>query len=171
MKDQPAPRVKPRRKRGQLPLRLKGGKTEPRTQFAALCYRYEGEKLLICLVTSRRSKRWILPKGWPMHKETPAAAAATEAWEEAGLTGQPIDRCLGVFAYVKTLSQSLTPVIVMVYPVEIDTIHDDWPEKRQRKRKWFSPRKAAKRIAEPELRRIVAQFDPGELLGPPLRKG
>ena len=168
--DQPAPSAKRARKRGQLPLRIKGGKTDPRTQFAALCYRREESGIRVCLVTSRRSKRWILPKGWPMHKETPAAAAATEAWEEAGLTGRPIDRCLGVFAYVKTLSRSLTPVIVMVYPVEIDTVHDEWPEKRQRKRKWFSPKKAAKRLAEPELRRIVAHFDPRDLPSDPLRE-
>ena len=69
--DQSNRRAKSHRKRGQLPLRLKGGKTEPRTQFAALCYRREGGKVKVCLVTSRRSKRWILPKGWPMHKETP----------------------------------------------------------------------------------------------------
>lgn len=157
-----APR--PRRKAGQLPLKLRGGgKTDVRTQFAALCYRLTEGKLEVCLVTSRRSKRWILPKGWPMHKETPADAAATEAWEEAGVTGRAIDRCLGVYAYVKTLSKSLAPVVVMVYPVEVEQVHDTWPEVGQRKRKWMSPKKAAKRLAEPELRRIVTLFDPRAL--------
>ncbi len=151
-------------RRGQLPIRLRtGGKTDVRTQFAALCYRYKDGKLQVCLITSRRSKRWILPKGWPIHKETPASAAATEAWEEAGLTGRPIDHCLGVFAYVKTMSKKLAPVIVMVYPLEVTCEHDKWPERKQRKRKWISPKKAAKRLAEPELRRIVAQFDPSTL--------
>ncbi len=149
-----------RRKNGQLPLKLRaGGKTDVRTQFAALCYRVEAGKLQVCIVTSRRSKRWILPKGWPMHKETPADAAATEAWEEAGLTGRAIDRCLGVYAYVKTMSETLAPVVVMVYPLEVYEEHAKWPERKQRKRKWLSPKKAAKRLAEPELRRIVAQFD------------
>lgn len=152
------------KKRGQLPLKLQaGGKTDVRTQFAALCYRYVDGKLKICIVTSRRSKRWILPKGWPMHKETPANAAATEAWEEAGLKGRAVDRCLGVYAYVKDLTKSLAPVIVMVYPLEVSEVADDWPERKQRKRKWLSPKKAAKRLAEPELRRIVAQFDPSTL--------
>lgn len=148
----------------QLPLKLKtGGKTDVRTQFAALCYRGSGDDLEICLVTSRRTKRWILPKGWPMHKQTPAEAAATEAWEEAGLTGTAIDRCLGVYAYVKDLHSVLTPVIVMVYPVEVTEVHDKWPERKQRKRKWFKPKKAAKKLAEPELRRIVKRFDPDQL--------
>lgn len=161
----PPASLKPRRsKNGQLPLKLQaGGKTDVRTQFAALCYRFRNEKLEICLVTSRRSKRWILPKGWPMHKETPANAAATEAWEEAGLTGRAIDRCLGVYAYVKTMSKTLAPVVVMVYPMEVSEEHAKWPERKQRKRKWLSPKKAAKRLAEPELRRIVARFDPDML--------
>ena len=163
----PAKPVKKKPKPRQLPLKLKTGKkTDVRTQFAALCYRGEGETLEICLVTSRRSKRWIIPKGWPMHKQTPADAAATEAWEEAGLTGDPIDRCLGVYAYVKTLSTSLMPVIVMVYPVKVTEEHDKWPERKQRKRKWLRPKKAAKRLAEPELRRIVSRFDPDHLRSP-----
>ncbi|MEY1554801.1 NUDIX hydrolase [Yoonia sp. R2331] len=161
---QPAIQKSANTRNGQLPLKLRaGGKTDVRTQFAALCYRFEADKLKVCIVTSRRSKRWILPKGWPMHKETPADAAATEAWEEAGLTGRPIDRCLGVYAYVKTMSKSLAPVVVMVYPLEVHEEHDKWPERKQRKRKWLSPKKAAKRLAEPELRRIVAGFDPATL--------
>lgn len=156
------PRTAPRDKPTQLPLKLRaGGKTDVRTQFAALCYRTSAAgKLEICLVTSRRTKRWILPKGWPMHKQTPAAAAATEAWEEAGLTGEARDHCLGAYAYVKNMTKTLTPVIVMVYPVAVDTAHATWPERGQRKRRWFSRKKAAKRLAEPELRRIVRQFDP-----------
>lgn len=149
----------------QLPLKLKvGGKTDVRTQFAALCYRTNAKgKIEICLITSRRTKRWILPKGWPMHKETPAAAAATEAWEEAGLTGHAIDRCLGVYAYVKDMRKMLTPVIVMVYPVAVTAEHDEWPERDERKRRWLSPKKAARKVAEPELRRIIKEFDPETL--------
>lgn len=161
----PAKTVKKMGKTGQLPLKLKTGKkTDVRTQFAALCYQGEGADLEICLVTSRRSKRWILPTGWPMHKQTPANAAATEAWEVAGLTGEAIDRCLGVYAYVKTLSTSLMPVIVMVYPVRVTEEHEKWPERKQRKRKWLRPKKAAKRLAE--LRRIVGRFDPDQLHRP-----
>lgn len=152
------------KKRGQLPIKLRvGGKTDVRTQFAALCYRYEGQKLKICIVTSRRSGRWILPKGWPMHKHTPAKAAAREAWEEAGIKGEAIDQCLGVFSLVKPLSDNPAPVVVMVYPVAVTEISDRWPEMTERKRKWVSPKKAAKKLQEPELRRIVSTFDPDSL--------
>lgn len=134
-----------------------------RSQFAALPYRIVGDKVQVCLVTSRGTGRWIIPKGWPMHKETPASAAATEAWEEGGLIGEPIDHCLGVYSTTKPLDDSHAPVIVMVYPVKVRKTKSDWPERRQRKRKWFSLAKASKKVAEPELRAIIAAFDPRNL--------
>lgn len=98
-----------------------------------------------------------------MHKQTPAQAAATEAWEEAGVKGQAIDHCLGAYSYVKPLSDNPTPVVVMVYPVAVDDVAKKWPEHKERKRKWVPLRKAAKKLQEPELRRIVATFDPARL--------
>ena len=98
-----------------------------------------------------------------MHNQTPAEAAATEAWEEAGLTGDPVDRCIGVFSYVKPLSKRTTPVVVMVYPLQVLQVASDWPERAERKRKWFPLRKAATKLAEPALRRIVEAFDPDSL--------
>ena len=153
------------KKKDQLPIKLRtGGKTDVRTQFAALCYRTNKKgKLRICIVTSRRSKRWILPKGWPMHNMTPARAAATEAWEEAGVKGRAIDQCLGVYSYVKPLTRGAAPVIVMVYPLAVTKIAKNWPEDSQRKRKWLSLKKAARALTEPELRRIVRRFDPAKL--------
>ena len=59
-----------------------------RAQFGALCYRVEKGMVQILLVTSRGTKRWIVPKGWPEDGLTPAEAAAKEAGEEAGVTGK-----------------------------------------------------------------------------------
>ncbi|KJZ20891.1 NUDIX hydrolase [Loktanella sp. S4079] len=149
----------------QLPIKLRTGrKTDVRAQFAALCWRMHNGKLEICIVTTRNTGRWILPKGWPMHKQTPAQAAATEAYEEAGITGDATDRCLGVYSYVKPLKTGEAPIVVMVYPVHARNVLSDWPEKGQRKRKWLSPKKAAKKLQEPELKRIVASFKPQNFL-------
>ena len=98
-----------------------------------------------------------------MPRETPARAAATEAWEEAGIKGRAFDICLGVYAYTKMMRPRPMPVVVMVYPVQVKSLADDWPEAHQRRRKWFSPRKAAQKLKEPELKRIVARFDPSVL--------
>ncbi len=97
-----------------------------------------------------------------MHKQTPASAAATEAFEEAGLTGDASDQCLGAYSYTKPLKAGATPIITMVYPVHVHNVHSKWPEKHQRRRKWFSPKKAAKKLSEPELKRIVATFKPNK---------
>jgi 8-oxo-dGTP pyrophosphatase MutT (NUDIX family) len=148
----------------QIPLKFRSGrKTDVRAQFAALCWRVVDDQVQICLVTSRTRKRWILPKGWPMHKQTPAAAAATEAYEEAGLRGIAQDICLGVYSYVKPLGNMTAPIVAMVYPLHVQQVLTDWPEKRQRRRKWFTLEKAAKKLEEPALKKIVASFDPAHL--------
>lgn len=161
------PKRTKRRAKSQLPLRLrKGRKTDVRSQFAALCWREAADGVEVCLVTSRRSKRWILPKGWPMNNTTPAKAAATEAWEEAGIRGRAINHCLGVYADVKQLPRGMLPVVIMVYPIAAQEVFDTWPEAGQRKRRWLSPKKAAKKIKNPALARIVKKFDPATLPPP-----
>ena len=145
----------------QLPLKLRrGAKTATRAQFAALCWRMKKDQLEICLITSRTRGRWILPKGWPMHKQTPAAAAATEAYEEAGLRGDVQDICLGVYSYSKPNKLRKAAIVTLVYPMHVTHVHSDWPEKDDRRRKWFSQKKAAKKLDEPALREIVANFNP-----------
>jgi 8-oxo-dGTP pyrophosphatase MutT (NUDIX family) len=148
----------------QLPLKLRsGGKTDVRAQFAALCWRIKNDQVQVCLITSRTRKRWIIPKGWPMHKQTPANAAATEAFEEAGISGDTSDICLGIFSYSTHGKVENAPILTMVYPLHVTHVHSKWPEKKQRRRKWFSQKKAAKKLSEPELKQIVASFNPKKI--------
>ena len=137
-----------------------GGKTDLRTQFAALCYRIKDDKLQFCIVTSRRSKRWIVPKGWPMHGETPMDAAATEAFEEAGVRGIIYPRPIGVFSYYKVRSQDELLCMAVVYPLKVKKILKRWPEDRERERKWVSRKKAAQMVDDPELSVIIQTFNP-----------
>ncbi|MFD3190652.1 NUDIX hydrolase [Sedimentitalea sp. HM32M-2] len=150
----------------QLPITIKAShKSDVRSQFAALCYRVQRDRPQILLVTSRRTGRWIVPKGWPMDGMTPAQSAAQEAWEEAGVVGKPIDRCLGLYSYYKVLNAvGGLPCVAMIYPVRVKSLVRDFPERYQRRRKWFSPKKAAARVTEPELARILRDFDP-KILG------
>jgi 8-oxo-dGTP pyrophosphatase MutT (NUDIX family) len=149
----------------QLPIRVRSAhKSDVRSQFGALCFRRAGGKTQILLITSRRQGRWIIPKGWPVDRQTPAQAAAREAWEEAGVKGQAHDRCLGLYSYFKTYAGiGGFPCVVMVYPVEVKSLGADYPEAGQRKRRWFSPKKAAAKVAEPELAKIIRGFDPRTL--------
>lgn len=149
----------------QMPLTLKlRRKTEARTQFAALCYRIRRDKPEILMITSRGRRRWILPKGWPKAGLTPAQGALAEAWEEAGVIGQAIDACLGVYSYYKVGDPGpKLPCIALVYPVKVKKLADKFPEAGQRRHKWVRPKKAAKMVAEPELRVILRNFDPRQL--------
>ncbi len=146
----------------QLPISLSGGrKSDVRSQFAALCYRVQNDKVRVLLVTSRGTGRWIIPKGWPMDGNTPAQSAAQEAWEEAGVIGKAKDVCLGLYSYRKTMEDvDDLPCVAMIYPVKVKSLADTYPEAGQRKRKWVSRKKAAAMVAEPELARIIREFDP-----------
>lgn len=146
----------------QLPIRIQAAeKSDVRSQFAALCYRVVNGKVEILLVTSRGSGRWIVPKGWPKDGMTPADSAASEAWEEGGVIGRVSDRCLGIFSYSKAIAPGQhLPCVGMVYPVRVQSLAQDYPEKGQRRRKWFSRKKAARNVWEPDLAHLLRDFDP-----------
>ncbi|NRB00404.1 MAG: NUDIX hydrolase [Rhodobacteraceae bacterium] len=145
----------------QRPVRLTTSrKRDVRTQFAALCWRMRGERVEVLVVTSRRTKRWILPKGWPMDGETPSEAAATEAWEEGGVRGKVTPVCIGLYSYIKNRASRDLPVMVVVFPLKVTEQSTTWPEHKERKRKWVTPRRASTMVEEPELRRLLRDFDP-----------
>ncbi len=146
----------------QLPLSLgRVKKADVRTQFAALCYRVKNDKVQVLLVTSRRTRRWIIPKGWPMDGRTPGDSAAQEAWEEAGVVGRPDQRPLGMFSYNKDMGDDAgLPVVAMVYALKVKSLASDFPEVAERTRKWVSRKKAAEMVDSPELSRILRDFDP-----------
>ena len=73
-------------------------------QYAALPYRLGRDGLEILLITSRGSGRWIIPKGWPMAGLSPSQAAALEALEEAGVTGNVSADSVGRYGYDKELA-------------------------------------------------------------------
>lgn len=148
----------------QLPISLAGArKRDVRTQFAALCYRIKKNKVQILMITSRGTQRWIVPKGWPIDGLTPADCALEEAWEEAGVRGASDGRCLGIYSYSKDADDlGELPCLAMVYAVQVQALATTFPEAGQRKRKWMSRKKAARVVDEPELARILRDFDPRE---------
>ena len=145
------------------------------TQYAALCFRLSGKrKIEILLITSRDTGRWVIPKGWPIDSADAPGGAAQEAWEEAGVKGDIAGPCIGLYSYDKvTADGGLLPTVVAVFPIRVTKLAARWPEKSDRKRKWFSPEKAARKVAEPELAALIAGFDPAALPAavPPAAQG
>lgn len=135
------------------------GLGRPCRQVAALPWRETDQGLEVMLITSRDTGRWVLPKGWPEGEEEFCDAAAREAAEEAGLSGDISEREAGRYTYrkVKRSGPDL-PCEVVVYPLKVEEIADRWPERKQRRRAWFSPREAAARVQEEELAALLSAF-------------
>ena len=57
-------------------------------QFAALPFRTREDDLEILLITTRKKRRWSVPKGWPIKRTAPHETAVIEAYEEAGVGEQ-----------------------------------------------------------------------------------
>lgn len=129
----------------------------PILQVGALCLRGQGEATEVLLVRSLDSNRWIVPKGWPMRGKSLAEAAATEAWEEAGVRGRISENPLGSFRYAKRRGSGVQQnCIVQVFVLDDVTISEDYPEAAVRYRKWFPAALAAKKVSEPELKQLIA---------------
>jgi 8-oxo-dGTP pyrophosphatase MutT (NUDIX family) len=99
-------------------------------QYGALPYRYaKSGAPEILLVTTRQTKRWIIPKGWPIKGLKPAKSAAREAYEEAGIRGSVKMKAIGIIAYEKRSDEDgiTVPCDVRVFPLLV---------KRQSKAEW-----------------------------------
>jgi 8-oxo-dGTP pyrophosphatase MutT (NUDIX family) len=142
-------------------LRNRKVKRALRIQYAALPYRFTPTAALeILLVTTRRSKRWIIPKGWPIKGLRPARSAAREAFEEAGVRGKIGMKSVGLFNYDKLLEEDGIQVNceVKVFPLLVKRQSETWPEFEQRLVQWVEPAKAVSMIKEPKLKKLVAMF-------------
>ena len=132
-----------------------------RVQYGALPYRLDGNAFIeVLLVTSRRTKRWIIPKGWPIKGMTPAKAAAREAYEEAGVRGRIAGRAIGRYMYEKRLDDRgvSIPCEVRVFLLAVTGQSKNWPESKERTARWFSAAKAVAVVADDGLRNLILQL-------------
>ena len=131
----------------------------PQVQYAALPWR-SGKTLEVMLITSRETRRWVIPKGWPMKGRKSHATAALEALQEAGLLGKIEKAALGAYHYQKRMRNGSTLLCrVDVFPLRVSRQRKNWPEKHQRTTKWFPCSKAARLVDEPELTKLIKGFE------------
>ncbi|AWM88181.1 NUDIX hydrolase [Microvirga sp. 17 mud 1-3] len=124
-------------------------------QVAALPFRIKDGKVEVLLVTSRETKRWLIPKGWPMKGKKPHKAAAQEAVEEAGVKGSIQNKPIGHYEYWKRRTEHFDLCRVEVYPLEVSKQLKTWREKGQRDAQWFDVEDAAYRVLEPALAELI----------------
>ena len=129
-------------------------------QVAALPIRRSNSGAVeVLLVTSRETRRWVVPKGWPWRKVKNHDAAAGEAWEEAGVRGLANPKSIGSFTYDKRRKTGVRALKVHVYLLEVTEEAAVWPEQQQRQRNWFSLATAAGLVAEAELKDLLLALD------------
>lgn len=133
-------------------------------QIAALPYRgSENGAVSVLLVTSRESKRWVVPKGNHSGSGSPHLAAAREASEEAGVLGAMCPIPLGQYRYRKRRKTGASLMFdVDVYPLAVSHELTDWKEAGERTRRWFSLSEAAEMVDEPDLAQLIRSFNAAE---------
>jgi 8-oxo-dGTP pyrophosphatase MutT (NUDIX family) len=127
-------------------------------QFAALPFRQDKSELRVMLITTRRKRRWSVPKGSPIRKNEPHRTAALEAYEEAGLIGAVAKRALGSFKHRKLKGRRKQTLDVAVFPMKVRRQESWWPEKAERAAIWVSAEKATRLVHKAQLRRLIVRF-------------
>lgn len=120
-------------------------------QSGVIPYRYRDEELEVLLITSRKRKRWVIPKGIIEPHLLPQDSAAQEAWEEAGIRGQVSQTPLGTYQYHKWGGTCQ----VKVFLLQVEEMRETWPEAKLRDRQWFSIGEAVNRVDEAELKQML----------------
>ena len=118
-----------------------------------------GGTLEILLITTLKTHRWIVPKGWPVETLSPHACAAHEALEEAGVSGPICEKAIGSFRYFKHRKDGdVVPCRVEVFALEVMQQRRSWVEKDLREYRWCSIADALASVGEPGLRLVIARF-------------
>ncbi len=105
----------------------------------------------ILLITSRKRKRWVIPKGIVELDMSPLESALKEAYEEAGVRGRAEDAVFGVYVYKKWQGMCR----VEVFLLEVTDVLPVWPEDWERDREWITVDEAASRVREPDLKQLL----------------
>lgn len=125
-------------------------------QVGALSYAVVDGRMAFLLVTSRRSGRWIFPKGAIEPDLTPWDSAALEAYEEAGVLGEIEQVPIG--SYRAAAGSGARLIDIDLYPLRVTQQLDSWKEKGQRLRHWVTVRESRRLLAHRDLADLVAGF-------------
>jgi 8-oxo-dGTP pyrophosphatase MutT (NUDIX family) len=120
-------------------------------QSGVIPYRVIHEEVEVLLITSRRGKHWVIPKGVIDPGSDAGESAAREAYEEAGIRGRLSDAPVGEYRYKKWGGICTVKVFIM----EVQSVLDAWPEESNRKRLWMTVKDAAYSVKETELQRLI----------------
>jgi hypothetical protein len=111
------------------------------------------------LITSRETRRWVIPKGWPMLGRKPHRVAEIEAFQEAGVKGVVKKKSIGAYSYTKVLADGhIRLCFVEVYPLRVTLEAVKWRESAERDLAWFRAEEAAALVDEGGLALIIDEW-------------
>lgn len=117
----------------------------PSSHVAAICYRVSQDGVQFLLVRTRAG-RWTFPKGRVEADPSRAAAAAREAFEEAGVFGRVDGTPIGRYLHTKQDSFHFDEHPVDAHLCEVVSMVP--PEETHRDPTWFDPEKTKRRLSE-----------------------
>ena len=127
-------------------------------QAGVLAWLPDVEPVRFALVTSRRTGRWVFPKGAIDEGMTPPEAATQEALEEAGLVGVADPTPIGSFRTPKIRPPLTWTLEVTIYPMRVDEVLDVWIEADVRSRRFVTLEEARKLLTDPAMFAIAESF-------------
>lgn len=122
-------------------------------QSAVIPFRYNNNKIELLIISTRKNKKWIFPKGIIEENLTEREAAEKEALEEAGITGKLLPESVGEYKYKKWGGKCK----VKVFAMRVAKILDVWDEDF-RKRKWVDLSNIDNYINDSKLKKIYENF-------------
>ncbi|MCP4131695.1 MAG: NUDIX domain-containing protein [bacterium] len=120
-------------------------------QSGVVPYFMDNDAVRFVLITSSKGS-WIFPKGLIDEGFSAQEAAAQEALEEAGVTGEVSQAAVGFYEYKKWGGTCK----VEMFLLKVHTILDEWDERPYRKRSTCSFEEAAAMI-QPRLQDILSR--------------
>lgn len=126
-------------------------------QAGALPYSIVDGQMVFLLITSRRTGRWIFPKGTIEPNCTAWECAAIEAAEEAGVTGEIETQPIGSYR-TSASADGGSLADVDIYPLRVELQLEVWKEMDQRLRHWAVLDEARRLMADPALGRLATKL-------------
>ena len=123
-------------------------------QSGVLPYRKNKTSMEVLLISSRKHKNWIIPKGIVEPGLTPENSAIKEAYEEAGISGVISGPSLGKY----TVEKWGGICSVEVFPFQVELVYDQWPESEFRERLWCPASDAVRKVRSAELAVLIQSW-------------
>ena len=123
---------------------------KPVLKAGGIVVRRKNDAPTILIVTAKKGKHWILPKGKVKRSEKPSAAAVRETREEGRVTGRVVSRA-GVATYTADGRRNRVEYFLIRFTRETRNGGED------RERRWCTVRQTIHLLSHASTRRLVRE--------------